>query len=442
MEMDERVDYIEGEINLIKGEIQQALVELRDMVTVMETKVKEPESQVIEIRQGTSTAAEETAKPEKAKNEIEEVEKPAEEEVTEEEEEEIEGPVEEAEPVAELEEDEPEPTIEETPEPFLPPPSLLEAGQQSIPEDVVPAPSDSFQDLGSMLPDSGGSQYPDPPEGSTYIPMPRPQPVEVRALDIHSVANLIRWVGSARPRIGLDQLRTLLEIYQSTGHLPDTIEELILEAAKLRAVAEGPEDQGFTLEEYIDSLLQLHAIVSSLEYRIAEPGQTPAQPASSGNGSARYSAGSLPLDPITFDLGQIQVHQTPAGRTGPGGFSRPFNGSASGSGKSANLDANLVSNLMRWAGTVQPRIGEEQLETLLGVYRLTGNLPASVERILIKASKLDVVANDVAGGGFTLQEFIDSLLKLHGIVHSTEYQTINSPARFGQGSAVIRNRYG
>ena len=74
MEMDERVDYIEGEINLIKGEIQQALVELRDMVTVMETKVKEPESQVIEIRQGTSTAADETAKPEKAKNEIEEVE--------------------------------------------------------------------------------------------------------------------------------------------------------------------------------------------------------------------------------------------------------------------------------------------------------------------------------------------------------------------------------
>jgi len=409
METDERVDYIEGEINLIKGEIQQALVELRDMVTVMETQVKEPESQIIEIRQGTSTGAQEMPRPENVNSEIE---------------------------------DQAEPASEEPPEPFLPPPSLLEADQQPIPEDVVPALSDSFQDLDSVLPDLGGSQYPEPTEGYTYVPMPGQQPVEVRALDIHSVANLIRWVGGARPKIGLDQLRTLLEIYQSTGHLPDSIEKLILEAARLRAVAEGSEGQGFTLEEFIDSLLQLHAIVSSLEYRIAEPSQAAAQPASSGNGSARNATASLALDPITFDLGQIQVHQTPAARTDLGGNSRPLNGSSRGSGESANLDANLVSNLMRWAGTVQPRIGEEQLETLLGVYRLTGNLPVSVERIIKKASKLDVVANDVAGGGFTLQEFIDSLLKLHGIVHSTEYQSINSPARFGQGSPVIRNRYG
>ena len=370
----------------------------------------------------------ETASPEDADGRV--ADEPAEEKVTEEEEyEEVtEEPVEEAEPVAELaepvaelaepvaelEEGEPEPANEDPPEPFLPPPSLLEAVQQPIPED----------------------------EGYAYVPMPSQQPVEVRALDIHSVANLMRWVGGARPRIGLDQLRTLLEIYQSTGHLPDAIEELILEAARLRAVADESEGQGFTLEEFIDSLLQLHAIVSSLEYRAAEPGQAAAQPASSGNGSARSAAAPLPLDPVTFDLGQIQVHQTTTGRTDPGGYYRPLNGSARGSGEAANLDANLVSNLMRWAGTVQPRIGAEQLETLLGVYRLTGNLPAAVERMLIKASKLEVVANDVGGEGFTLQEFIDSLLKLHGIIHSTEYQSINSPARFGEGSAVIRNRYG
>ena len=440
MEMEERVDYIEGEINLIKGEIQQALVELKDMVTVMETRVKEPESQVIEIRQGASLAVDEGAKSEHTENravvELKDKEQPAEdEEVTEEQEEE-------AEPVAELEEEPPEATNEEEAEPPLPPPSQLEADQQSIPEDVMPAPSDSPQDLDSLLPDLGSSQYPKPAEGYTYTPIPSQPPVEVRALDIHSVANLIRWVGGARPRIGLDQLRILLEIYQSTGHLPDTIEELILEAARLRAVAEGSEGQGFTLEEFIDSLLQLHAIVSSLEYRVAEPGQAPAQSASSGNGAGWSAAASPALDPITFDLGQIQVRQTPAGRPNPAGNSRLINGAGGGSCQSANLDANLVSNLMRWAGTVQPRIGEEQLETLLGVYKLTGNLPASVERILTKAAKLDVVANDVGGAGFTLQEFIDSLLKLHGIVHSTEYQTINSPAKFGQGSAVIRNRYG
>ena len=442
MEMDERVDYIEGEINLIKGEIQQALVELRDMVTVMDTRAKESDSaQVIEIRQsgGTTSTVENInsdRNDDQIEDEPEEEEESAEEEVTEEEEEVIE------EPVAELEEEEPEPTSEESPEPFLPPPSQLEADQQSFPEDVAAAPSDSFQDLDPLLPGLGGSQSSEPPEDHSYFPMPGQQPVEVRALDIHSVANLIRWVGGARPRIGLDQLRILLEIYQSTGHLADTVEELILEAARLRAVADGSEGQGFTLEEFIDSLLQLHAIVSSLEYRVAEPSQPAVQPASSGNGSARGAAAPLPLDPITFDLGQIQVHQTPADRTDPGGYARPLNGSAKGPGETANLDANLVSNLMRWAGTVQPRIGEEQLETLLGVYRLTGNLPASVDRMLIKASKLDVVGNEVGGQGFSLQEFIDSLLKLHGIVHSTEYQSINAPASFGQGSAVIRNRYG
>ena len=53
-----------------------------------------------------------------------------------------------------------------------------------------------------------------------------------------------------------------------------------------------------------------------------------------------------------------------------------------------------------------------------------------------------MVASDVGDTGFTLQEFIDSLLKLHGIVHSSEYHKVNSPGKFGQASTVIRNRYG
>ena len=101
---------------------------------------------------------------------------------------------------------------------------------------------------------------------------------------------------------------------------------------------------------------------------------------------------------------------------------------------------------MRWAGTVQPKIGQDQLETLLRVYKLTGNLPPAVERMLLKAAQLDTLPSDTDGAGFTLQDFIDSLLKLHGIVHSTEYQPGQGISEFARPPAqppgLIKDRYG
>ena len=51
MEVEERVDLIEGEVTLIKGEIKQALIELREMVTNRPIRGPESDVQRIEIHQ-------------------------------------------------------------------------------------------------------------------------------------------------------------------------------------------------------------------------------------------------------------------------------------------------------------------------------------------------------------------------------------------------------
>jgi len=393
------------------------------MVTVIETRPSESESQIIEIRQGANLAPNEAPKP--AAN----------------------APVEEKEeqPVAEVEEEEaPAEPIEEEPEPAIAP--VVESTGDQLPVDEMQPPPDWFQQLDTVMPDmgsdpnqQGASQFPES-GGYQLIPEDSSQlAVEVRALDIHSVANIMRWVGGLRTRIGLTQLWTLLEIYETTGHMQGSIEDLILEAAKLDAIAGATEVPGFTLEEYIDSILQLHAIVSGLEYRHGGYGGQPTQASSSSNGSARMSSRSPDSEHFGLDLGQVHGQQAPARVSG----NRPYpDGVVRGYGEFARLDANLVSNLMRWAGTVQPKIGQDQLETLLRVYKLTGNLPPAVERMLLKAAQLETLPSDVEGTGFTLQDFIDSLLKLHGIVHSTEYQSGPGVTEFAQPPSVIKDRYG
>jgi len=142
---------------------------------------------------------------------------------------------------------------------------------------------------------------------------------------------------------------------------------------------------------------------------------------------------------LDLELGQVHGQQAPVRVSGNRRYPDEV---GRGYGEFDRLDANLVSNLMRWAGTVQPKIGQDQLETLLRVYKLTGNLTPAVERMLLKAAQLEILPSDIDGAGFTLQDFIDSLLKLHGIVHSTEYQPGQGVTEFAQPPAVIKDRYG
>ncbi len=80
-------------------------------------------------------------------------------------------------------------------------------------------------------------------------------------LDANLLTNLMRWVGSVKRRLGASQLPGFLEMYKLTGHLPPVMERLILHLAELDALPDESYDQIFTLDDLMDSLLQLHAIV-------------------------------------------------------------------------------------------------------------------------------------------------------------------------------------
>ena len=81
------------------------------------------------------------------------------------------------------------------------------------------------------------------------------------ALDANLLASLIRWVGGIKRRLGADQLPGFIEMYKLTGHLPVVVERLVLHVATLDALPDESSDQIFTLDDVMDSLLQLHAIV-------------------------------------------------------------------------------------------------------------------------------------------------------------------------------------
>jgi hypothetical protein len=80
-------------------------------------------------------------------------------------------------------------------------------------------------------------------------------------LDANLLTNLMRWVGSVKRRLGASQLPGFLEMYKLTGHLPPVMEKLIYHLAELDALPDESYDQIFTLDDLMDSLLQLHAIV-------------------------------------------------------------------------------------------------------------------------------------------------------------------------------------
>ena len=80
-------------------------------------------------------------------------------------------------------------------------------------------------------------------------------------LDANLLTNLMRWVGGVKRRLGASQLTGFLEMYKLTGHLPPVMEKLIYHLAELDALPDESYDQIFTLDDLMDSLLQLHAIV-------------------------------------------------------------------------------------------------------------------------------------------------------------------------------------
>lgn len=439
MDIEERVDHIQGEMTLIKGEIKQALIELRDMVTTPRSHVPEADNTSVVIHQIRHEGGDSAVQQNISRT-----------------------------PGEEMAPGMPDGTADENPEDSftLPMDEILSVddilGDEDMaePDHGMEEPSEEPEELESSIADLEPFEDAAPPvdldadeepmaiieparrrpnafgppaaNQETHVPYVSGRPAqEVRALDIHSVANILRWVGAVRPRIGELQLGLLLEIYQLTGHMPSSIEQLIRQSAKLNSLSGTTEDRGFTLDEYVDSLLRLHAIVSGLQYRLGGHWPDSAKPASGGNGAAHPGERAQELQPFSYDP---NLPWTPMGSATEGNHLVQ--------GDSGRLDANLVVNLVRWAGNVRARIGEGQLEDFLNVYQLTGNLPPTVGKLILKAAKLDAVAVEPVEQGFELEQIIDSLLKLHGIVHSGEDQRRSRAPDISRPPSLSKDIYG
>ena len=96
------------------------------------------------------------------------------------------------------------------------------------------------------------------------------------------------------------------------------------------------------------------------------------------------------------------------------------------------LDFNKVANLIRWVGAVRKRTGLQQLEDLLAIFKLMGHLPSVVEQLILKAENLNQNSDQTDEKTFTLEDCIDSLLRLHGILYGQEYHLAGRLPDLGQ----------
>ena len=80
-------------------------------------------------------------------------------------------------------------------------------------------------------------------------------------LDINLLTGLIRWVGSAKGRLGARQTATLLDVYRLTGHLTPLVDQAIHGLASLGPAADELAQHAPTTEDLVEVVLSLHGII-------------------------------------------------------------------------------------------------------------------------------------------------------------------------------------
>ena len=78
------------------------------------------------------------------------------------------------------------------------------------------------------------------------------------------------------------------------------------------------------------------------------------------------------------------------------------------------LDVNLLSSLTRWTSVARNQVGEQRLIEILDLYSQSGHLPASLRKLLQQISGLVDAAQPETSGD--TQGFVDLIFHLHGIL--------------------------
>jgi hypothetical protein len=248
---DKKLETMQEELKLLKGELKQSLASVRDYLLNMELPASEfsnilealdsGEGQKVTMS-GSLGTPEETRPPEETKQEV--VESAPETLAEDENLIDVEGPLADESRVLEAEnlgDQEEETVLEET--------ALArdESGEESQPE--VPYEGEEAPGLDSGLPLLDENQAYERAADEATLATPK----------VNMLANLIPWVARAKKEIGYDQLPTLLEVYGISGHLSPELKEIIIQLAQI--TAEKPEVANDP-QLWSQAMLSLHGILT------------------------------------------------------------------------------------------------------------------------------------------------------------------------------------
>lgn len=253
MSLERKIETIEGEMGVMKGEIKQTLVDLREFIMRQGSPFASaeageaaaaPPGDLQRLLREARESVREGAANASLRGEVEAIRREAEA---------LRG-----EEAAPAQTSASTTTTAEPPAPATPTPQEAAApAQQPSPE---PGPERPRVVRIQQTAPAAEASGPQESERVTVSPATGAE-AAFGALDANLLTNLMRWVGSVKRRLGASQLPGFLEMYKLTGHLPPVMEKLIYHLAELDALPDESYDQIFTLDDLMDSLLQLHAIV-------------------------------------------------------------------------------------------------------------------------------------------------------------------------------------
>ena len=247
MNIEQKIESLEGEIGLVKGEIKQTLVDLKDFIMKQGAPFS-TSGELPKFPTRESHASSENRSSSGASHDVQDRHEPKA-------------------PLPNTVDHRSKNIDQETG--MLTPSDIRKILDQSKSRDTQQTTSKNVVDLNPPprergVTSTGSSASDDVGDQKSINPnllAPGESLVNASALDANLLTNLTRWVGGVKRRLGSEQLAGLLEIYKMTGHLPEVIENLIFFLAGLDALPDESSDQVFTLDDLMDSLLQLHAVV-------------------------------------------------------------------------------------------------------------------------------------------------------------------------------------
>ncbi len=253
-----KLDALQDEIKLLKGELKNSLASVRDYLLNMELPSSEF-STILAALSGDNAAPDKMVSGNDTADKTEDMPEPNFEEQPQDELANEAPQPEEDEKLLDFE----EPEKEEKPPLELPPEDELSTEEETLPEEEVEEPPEEEEITeDEEIPEE--EELPEEPE----LPLDEEQLEDYERLideanqgipKVNMLANLISWVARAKQEIGYEELPTFLEVYGISGHLTPELKDIIL---RLATIAKDLPDNVKESDIWSQSMLALHGVLT------------------------------------------------------------------------------------------------------------------------------------------------------------------------------------